>query len=102
MQSRELKYAYESDPTSMIQIPSFSAHVLLFVRYREIKNRGPQTPPFGSLYTPEHGGTVFSCFGSRNRVSLSIYLPHLTRIQYLRADYDRIDTIRSAMHELHE
>ena len=62
----------------MIQITSFCAKLIILGRYPEIENRAPQTSPFRSLYAREHYGTLFSCFRSQNRVSLSISLPHLT------------------------
>ena len=54
-------------------ITSFCAKLWILGRYPEIENWVPQTSPFRSLYTREHGGTIFSCFRSRNRVSLTIY-----------------------------
>ena len=57
----------------MIQITRFSAKLWILGRYPEIENWVPQTSPFRSLYTREHGGKIFSCFRSRNRVSLTIY-----------------------------
>ena len=59
-------------------ITRFCAKLWILGRYPEIKNRAPQTSPFRSLYAREHYGTLFSCFGSQNRVSLTISLPHLT------------------------